>query len=449
MRACRDRESGFALLLVLLMAAIIAISLYSEIPRVAFQSQRQKEQLLVERGEQYKRALQMFVTTLKRYPTKVEELETFNGRHFLRHKYVDPMTGKAEWRIIHVQGNFVVDSVMSKPAKSGQQAGSQSDSTSVTAYAGIGQTAEGTQGTRPQDRRRATEGGTGEGVLPFPTASPGLDTGGPPSTQPSADASSPSGTPPSGTPPQLGVAGAPGAAPPGTVGYSNGPPGQPGQPPGAPGQPGSPNPASPGAAFPPGANTGASLINDLLTRPNPQGAAIVQQALQQQGGGAGASLVGVGGLIYAVPPNLSGSSFSGGSGGSNRSSGSPQEGSGLVAGVASKAQLEGIMVYNDRTAYDEWEFIFDPSKVPPIPASIGSTGAGTPGSQGRSATSGGGTGFGFGGQGGQGGSGQRGAGGGGGSLGGGLQLGGQGQQGAAGMQTTGAANLPTIRMGRP
>jgi hypothetical protein len=43
-------ESGFALLLVFLMASLIAISLYMEMPRVAFQAERQKEQLLMERG---------------------------------------------------------------------------------------------------------------------------------------------------------------------------------------------------------------------------------------------------------------------------------------------------------------------------------------------------------------------------------------------------------------
>ena len=61
-RMRHGHESGFALLLVFLMAAIIAISLYMEIPRVAFETQRQKEQLLMERGEQYKRAIKLFVS---------------------------------------------------------------------------------------------------------------------------------------------------------------------------------------------------------------------------------------------------------------------------------------------------------------------------------------------------------------------------------------------------
>ena len=64
----RKEESGFALLLIFLMAALIAISLYSQLPRVAFESQRAKEQLLIERGEQYKRAIQLFVKKNSRYP---------------------------------------------------------------------------------------------------------------------------------------------------------------------------------------------------------------------------------------------------------------------------------------------------------------------------------------------------------------------------------------------
>lgn len=107
-------ESGFAMLLVFLMAAFIAISLYMQIPRVAFQAQRQKEQLLIERGEQYKRAIQVFVRTNGRYPGKIEDLENFNNRRFLRHRFVDPMTGKTEWRMIHINGGVFTDSIVNK-----------------------------------------------------------------------------------------------------------------------------------------------------------------------------------------------------------------------------------------------------------------------------------------------------------------------------------------------
>src|SRR5215472_10102004 len=77
----RRHDSGFALLLVFLMAAIIAITLYMEIPRVAFATQRQKEQLLMERGEQYKMAIRRFCqANQNRWPSKIEDLENFNNR---------------------------------------------------------------------------------------------------------------------------------------------------------------------------------------------------------------------------------------------------------------------------------------------------------------------------------------------------------------------------------
>ena len=50
-------ERGFALLLIFLMASVFAITLYMEVPRVAMESERAKEALLIDRGEQYKRAM--------------------------------------------------------------------------------------------------------------------------------------------------------------------------------------------------------------------------------------------------------------------------------------------------------------------------------------------------------------------------------------------------------
>ena len=68
----------------------------------------------MERGEQYKRAIQVYFATNRRYPPALDDLETNQTRHFLRHKYIDPMTGKSEWRIIHIQNGVLVDSVLNK-----------------------------------------------------------------------------------------------------------------------------------------------------------------------------------------------------------------------------------------------------------------------------------------------------------------------------------------------
>ena len=116
------RESGYAMLLVFLMAAIIAIALYNELPRVAFEAQRNREELLIERGEQYKRAIQLFVRKVGRYPATIEELESLNNLRFLRKRYIDPMTGKDKWRLIHVNGGVLTDSIIpkTKPGQPGQ-----------------------------------------------------------------------------------------------------------------------------------------------------------------------------------------------------------------------------------------------------------------------------------------------------------------------------------------
>src|SRR6266487_409140 len=111
----KPRERGFALLLVFLLAASIAISLYMELPRVAFESQRTREELTVERANQYKRAIQLFVRANKRYPSKIEDLESFNDKRYLRHRFIDPMTGKDDWRFVHVGPNgMLTDSQVKK-----------------------------------------------------------------------------------------------------------------------------------------------------------------------------------------------------------------------------------------------------------------------------------------------------------------------------------------------
>ena len=61
-----------------------------------------------------------------------------------------------------------------------------------------------------------------------------------------------------------------------------------------------------------------------------------------------------------------------------------------MAGVASNADLEAIMIYNDRSNYSEWEFIFDPTKwrVPPNPLGGGVGIPASPGSQSSMGTGG-------------------------------------------------------------
>lgn len=123
--------------------------------------------------------------------------------------------------------------------------------------------------------------------------------------------------------------------------------------PGMPGQQGNPAngtmpggvPVLPGGAAQPGGQTAAGgIIQGLLTTPRPGG----------------------------MPTTMPGTTVGGG-----------------IAGVASKYEAEGIMVINDRTAINEWEYIFDLTKyrVPPNPVS-GTVGTPQPQNPGTSPTQG-------------------------------------------------------------
>ncbi len=89
--------------------------LYVQMPRVAFESERDKEQLLISRGEQFKRAIYLYVLANKRYPGRIEDLENTNDKRYLRKRYIDPYTGKNEWRLVHTNGMTLTDSLVQKP----------------------------------------------------------------------------------------------------------------------------------------------------------------------------------------------------------------------------------------------------------------------------------------------------------------------------------------------
>jgi type II secretory pathway pseudopilin PulG len=128
---CRVRrnEQGSALLIVFIVAAIIAIGLYRELPGVAFQAQRQKEQLLIDRGNQYKRAVKLFVRRFGTYPQSIESLENTNTVRFLRRRYPDPFTTQQDWRLLHAgPGGILLDSkVKTNPGGISSSADSETD----------------------------------------------------------------------------------------------------------------------------------------------------------------------------------------------------------------------------------------------------------------------------------------------------------------------------------
>lgn len=304
-------EAGFALLLIYAMAAIVAIMLLVAMPRAAFEAQRDKEQLLIDRGEAYSRGIQLYVRKFNRYPADFKALESTGNQRFIRHLYTDPMRGKpgdenSEWRIIHVgPGGIFTDSLLytkKKDPKAEQQ-------TFITELAPVG------GGVAPDpgqlnlaNRRRPSDGGNPNSMVPEPIQVDPNAPPAPPAFQPPPGLQFPPGVQVPGTNPQASNNGVPSPAVnlinnilttprPGGMPPMPGFPGQPGQPPSV----------------------------DQFGTPAPQ------QAGQQPGIG------------QAIPQQAN----------------AAQQIGGGIAGVASKLEREGIKSYRDRQSYHEWEFVYD------------------------------------------------------------------------------------------
>jgi len=96
-----DGEAGYMLLAVVVMVALVLIALSVAAPVVAKDLRRDKEVESEHRAEQYVRAIRLYYAKTKSYPPSMEALEKTNNIRYLRQKYVDPLTGKSDWRIIH------------------------------------------------------------------------------------------------------------------------------------------------------------------------------------------------------------------------------------------------------------------------------------------------------------------------------------------------------------
>ena len=122
-----QRQSGYALIVILLLLAFVLISLSVAVPPVFKQAQREKEEELIFRGQQYQRAIGRFYRKFGRYPLKVEELMRTNDRNFLRRPFPDPMTRDGNWRIIRLgpAGQLVGSKHQQKAPAPAQQPGAQ------------------------------------------------------------------------------------------------------------------------------------------------------------------------------------------------------------------------------------------------------------------------------------------------------------------------------------
>jgi type II secretory pathway pseudopilin PulG len=98
-------DGGYALLILLMLATVMIIVLSATLPSISTQGQREKEEELIFRGNEYARAIAMFRRQFRRFPTETKELLRTNGVRFLRREYRDPMTKSGKWRFVHADAS--------------------------------------------------------------------------------------------------------------------------------------------------------------------------------------------------------------------------------------------------------------------------------------------------------------------------------------------------------
>ncbi|HWF46865.1 MAG TPA: hypothetical protein VG168_07665 [Bryobacteraceae bacterium] len=354
---CRERERGSAILIVFLFAAFVAIMLYKEMPVMAFEAERAKEQLLIDRGNQYKQAVKVYWVHFQgRFPPNIDALENTNNIRFLRHRYKDPLTGKDDWRLLHMApgGLGLIDSKVNPLPTNVTQNGANGQSSF-----GSGSSPGGFGGTGFGPQPAASNGNSLSGPIGSSFAGSNLVPGGIPA---GGQVPSNVGGPPVYNVPQRPPALAANGSPVPNSSDPNYDPNDPknfinpnkmsalinpqqnpdGPPVANPGQPvQSPNQVAPNQASPNQPPNTVQQIEGLLANQGaPARAGTPGSAFNQQGSSS-----------------TTGTSAFGSNNGTNNTLG------GMFAGVASIAKGTGIKIINDQHEYQKWEFWFNPQEA--------------------------------------------------------------------------------------
>lgn len=159
-------ESGYVLLSILVLGAILIVTAAAVLPNIITQGTREKEAELIWRGNQYARAVKLFYRKNGRFPTSMDQLTKRQGNiRYLRQEYKDPFNREdGKWRMIYVlpNGQLIgsltrVNILLQIPGQQPQPAGQPGQSPAgLTPQAG---TPTG-QGGRPASPQTGTSGST-------------------------------------------------------------------------------------------------------------------------------------------------------------------------------------------------------------------------------------------------------------------------------------------------
>ncbi len=99
------RQQGYALLMVMFIAALILAGVMVANPNVLTAGKREKEEEMIWRGKQYVRGIKLYYRKLGRFPTSIDDLTKpkTGSLRFMRQAYKDPMNKEdGSWRLIYV-----------------------------------------------------------------------------------------------------------------------------------------------------------------------------------------------------------------------------------------------------------------------------------------------------------------------------------------------------------
>jgi type II secretory pathway pseudopilin PulG len=167
----RQGEQGFMLVGLIVAIFFILLLLSVAAPKVAQALRREREVEAVHRANQYVRAIRLYYKKFGHYPGSMEQLEKTNNIRFLRQRYVDPITGKDDWRLIKVgEAKTTVKGFFGQPL-----AGLTPGLGAAAGMASSGGIGGGAAGSGPGGPGQAGSGlgGSSQGGLSFGSSSPG------------------------------------------------------------------------------------------------------------------------------------------------------------------------------------------------------------------------------------------------------------------------------------
>jgi hypothetical protein len=141
------RERGYALLMVMFIAALMIAVVMTAAPNILTQGKREKEEEMIWRGKQYVRGIKLYQRKLGHFPTSLDDLTKpkVGTLRFMRKAYKDPMNKEdGSWRLIYV-------------GPAGQLIGSLKPPQTINISAAGGSTPGSTPGTPASTLARANQ----------------------------------------------------------------------------------------------------------------------------------------------------------------------------------------------------------------------------------------------------------------------------------------------------